>query len=110
MQNDSNLPVPQSTDKKKMLGAWGWLIASIVYVLSPFDLIPDIPLIGWVDDFFLLSAAVLNLVQTRFGETKALLARIANMLKWIMLVLAIIVILLVLLLGTVLLQICVKLE
>ena len=28
----------------------GVLIAALVYVISPIDLIPDIPIIGWLDD------------------------------------------------------------
>ena len=35
--------------------------AAVLYVLSPFDLLPDIPLIGWLDDgliaFLLLQLA-----------------------------------------------------
>ena len=39
---------------------WVWAILSIAYVLSPVDAIPDVPIIGWVDDFFVASVAGLN--------------------------------------------------
>ena len=35
--------------------AWVWIILALVYILSPYDLIPDfIPLRGWIDDFIVL--------------------------------------------------------
>ena len=31
---------------------WVWAALSAAYLLSPVDVIPDIPVVGWVDDFF----------------------------------------------------------
>ncbi len=39
------------------------LAISIVYVISPFDIIPDIPIIGWIDD-----AAIVALVYKFLGK------------------------------------------
>lgn len=51
--------------------------AAVLYVLSPFDLIPDIPLIGWLDDG--LIAYLLLQLATRLlppGLLAALQARV----------------------------------
>ena len=38
------------------------VIATVIYILSPVDLVPDIPILGYIDDITLLSVmiAVLN--------------------------------------------------
>ncbi|MFQ5633475.1 MAG: YkvA family protein, partial [bacterium] len=45
-------------------------IASLVYLISPFDLIPDFlfPIIGWADDLFIVFAAARNLLRAAPGE------------------------------------------
>jgi len=35
------------------------LILAIIYDISPIDIIPDIPVVGYVDDFFITAAAVI---------------------------------------------------
>ena len=33
------------------MAAWIWIILGIIYILSPYDLLPDfIPIRGWIDD------------------------------------------------------------
>ena len=34
-------------------GDWVWAALSVAYLFSPVDIIPDIPIVGWVDDFFI---------------------------------------------------------
>jgi hypothetical protein len=35
--------------------AWIWIILGVLYILSPYDLIPDfIPVRGWIDDLIVL--------------------------------------------------------
>jgi DnaJ-domain-containing protein 1 len=35
--------------------AWVWILLGIIYILSPYDLIPDfIPVRGWIDDLIVL--------------------------------------------------------
>lgn len=38
-------------------------VAALAYVFSPVDLVPDLPLIGWVDDLLVLSFGVPYLVR-----------------------------------------------
>ena len=42
---------------------WVLMFLSIAYLLSFVDIIPDIPIVGWVDDFFAITVAGLNLLQ-----------------------------------------------
>jgi len=43
---------------------WLILLASLVYLISPFDLLPDIlPLLGQADDLVLLVFLIYNLLQ-----------------------------------------------
>jgi uncharacterized membrane protein YkvA (DUF1232 family) len=35
-----------------------FVLAAVVYVISPVDLIPDVPIIGWLDDMGVMSLAV----------------------------------------------------
>lgn len=85
---------------KKRITAWIWFGASILYTVLPIDIIPDIPIIGWIDDLFLISSAGFNVLQQEFGVSNYHLANIARILKWIMLCLCILIFLLALLLGT----------
>jgi uncharacterized membrane protein YkvA (DUF1232 family) len=42
----------------------GPLVAAVVYVMSPVDIIPDlIPVLGWVDDILVLALALNRLLQ-----------------------------------------------
>lgn len=75
-------------------------ILSVVYAISPFDIIPDIPVIGWIDDFFVLTAAGLNLLEKTTGQTQHSLRSALKALKWTVVILGIIAVLLLALLGT----------
>ena len=79
-----------------------WVLAGLglVYAISPIDIIPDVPVIGWVDDFFVIAVTVLNLLEKEIGKVNQSLTTILKVLKWITLGLGIIAVLLVLLLGT----------
>ncbi len=73
-----------------------------VYAVSPLDVIPDIPIIGWIDDFFVLSAAILNLLEHTTGKTNYTLRSVLKVFKWAVMLLGIIIILLLVLIGTLL--------
>lgn len=46
--------------------AWIWIILGLLYVLSPYDLLPDfIPLRGWIDDVFVLFMLVRYVMRIR---------------------------------------------
>lgn len=79
---------------------WVWLGVALIYDISPIDIIPDLPIIGWIDDFFISTISILNFIQKLLGETNTRLANIFRLLKIIVIILAIIAILLLLLLGT----------
>ena len=74
-------------------GDWVWAALSVAYLFSPVDIIPDIPIVGWVDDFFITTTAGLNLLQ-------GYAAQLVKMIKWGIIILGVICIALVLLLGT----------
>jgi uncharacterized membrane protein YkvA (DUF1232 family) len=56
-------PQPKPVKKKSPKLAWAFLILAIIYTLSPIDIIPDAPLVGWIDDAIVDLLAVLNLVR-----------------------------------------------
>ena len=63
---------------------WGpWLIAGlgILYTASPFDLIPDIPFVGWIDDFFILSSSILYLLESQTGKISKPLLETVRLLR-----------------------------
>ena len=52
-------------------GRWrSWILSAlaVVYVLSPVDLVPDVPLVGWIDDLFVMLAAGLGVWRNLRGE------------------------------------------
>jgi uncharacterized membrane protein YkvA (DUF1232 family) len=93
------LPKEDIKEKKGDRNAWILAVLSIVYTLSPIDIIPDIPVIGWIDDFFVLATASLNLLEHTTGQTSYTLRQLLKRLKWIVAILGIIVVLLLLILG-----------
>ena len=54
--------------------------ASIIYDFLPADLIPDIPLLGWIDDVLVTSTAAINCVQQFTAEDKE---TAHNIMKWL---------------------------
>ncbi len=51
---------------------WIWIILALLYILSPYDLLPDfIPLRGWIDDLvvlILIVRYVMRLQKAKRGE------------------------------------------
>lgn len=88
-------------DEQKSHGnEWLWLVLAVAYMFSPIDIVPDIPVVGWVDDATALGVAGLNLLQGYLGQQAAGLASVVKMFKWLLIIFGSIAILLVLLLGT----------
>jgi uncharacterized membrane protein YkvA (DUF1232 family) len=56
---------------------------AILYDLSPIDLIPDIPVIGYFDDLLITAAASLNLLQKWLKNTSVVLAAALGFMKWL---------------------------
>lgn len=82
-------------DNKKQITSLVLAGLAVLYDLSPVDIIPDIPVVGWVDDFFITATAGLNLIQQYTSESMQWLSTIAKTLKWLTIVLGVIVVLLV---------------
>jgi len=50
----------EGENKLKKLKLWDWIkiVAAIIYIISPIDLVPDfIPVAGWLDDLAVLIVA-----------------------------------------------------
>lgn len=85
--------------QKSHIREWICTILSIVYIFSPLDILPDVPVVGWLDDFFIVATAVLNLIQGYTEDNNQSLSRLLRIFKWVLIVLGVICIVLVLLLG-----------
>lgn len=72
---------------------------ALLYDVSPVDIIPDIPVVGWIDDFIITATTGLNCIQQFTAESSQTLSTIAKTLKWIGIILGGIVILLLFLLA-----------
>lgn len=88
---------PQKSGSSVM--AWLFMGLALLYDVSPVDIIPDIPVIGWIDDFFITATATLNLVQKCAQGSMQWLAMIAKTLKWLIVIVGIIAVSLVALVG-----------
>lgn len=76
------------------------LILALVYGVSPVDIIPDMPVVGWADDFFIIAFAVLNMLQFSSDDNHPGLSRFAKWAKWLVALFGIAVIVWLLLIGT----------
>lgn len=94
---------PQTTasqeEKREKTKAVILTVLGALYAISPLDIIPDIPVIGWIDDFFVLSAAIVNLIEHFTGREHYILRQSLKYIKWVLVIIGIIVILILLLLG-----------
>ncbi len=81
------------------------LIGAIVYDFLPTDLVPDIPVIGWIDDFFVTSSALFNCIQQFSDDGNEILEKVMKWLKWTCLLLAVLIILVFLLLTATIISI-----
>lgn len=63
---------------------------AILYDLSPIDIIPDIPVIGYFDDLLITAAATLNLLQKWLQDTSVVLAAALCLMKWLVIFVGII--------------------
>ena len=89
-----------TTVQQRHTADWALMFLSVAYLLSPVDIIPDIPVVGWVDDFFIIIVAGLNLLQGYASEGHSGLAQLLKFIKRAVIILGVICILLILLLGT----------
>ena len=85
---DENKQLPTTT------GAWVLMALCLLYGISPVDIIPDIPVVGQIDDLIILASGGLNLAQRYMERAGSSLATIVKVVKWIVIALGAIVILL----------------
>lgn len=85
---DENKQLPSTT------GAWVIMALCLLYGISPVDIIPDIPVVGQIDDLIILASGTLNLVQRYMERADSSLTTIVKVTKWIVIALGAIVILL----------------
>lgn len=73
-----------------------WLIFGLclLYGISPVDIIPDVPIVGQIDDLIILASGTLNLAQRYMERADSSLTTIVKVTKWIVIALGAIVILL----------------
>lgn len=48
---------------------WFWIILAVIYLLSPYDIIPGLHLPGWIDDIFVLVLLLRYLAKLRSTGT-----------------------------------------
>lgn len=77
--------------KNKKFWAWIFFIAAIIYGASPIDLIPDMPVVGWIDDVALGTAAFTNLIQQYFFQKSDALNKLFQITKYILISIAVLV-------------------
>jgi len=63
---------------------------AILYDLSPIDIIPDVPVIGYVDDLVITAEATLNMRQKWLQDTNVVLAAALGLMKWLVIFVGII--------------------
>lgn len=92
--NQQHIPQLEQTPEEKKAKNKALLLTVLgaIYAISPFDIIPDIPVIGWIDDFFVVTAALLNLLEHYTGRTHYTLRRGLKIAKWVIVIVGIIVI------------------
>lgn len=91
----------KETDKVGRRSVWSWiiLVLAVIYGVSPVDIVPDVPFIGWVDDFFIILFAALNLLQFSTEGKNPVLSKLAKWIKWLVVLLGVVAVLLLLVFG-----------
>ena len=86
----SEVEVISQDSERSMVVPVVFLVLAILYDLSPIDIIPDIPVIGYVDDLIITAIATLNLLQKWFEDTSGMLAAALGLMKWLVIFVGII--------------------
>lgn len=87
--------------KGRLKEKWAWVLVvlAVVYGVSPVDILPDVPGVGWIDDIVFLVVTIANLIQQKTADTNPILSKTMKTVKWILLLFGILVVLLIMLLG-----------
>ena len=98
----NNINKENNVEESQSKKVWSWiiLIAAIIYGVSPVDLIPDVPVVGWIDDVTIVTAALTNFIQQQFFQTNNSLNKLFKIAKWILISIAVLIILVAVLIIT----------
>lgn len=86
---------------EQLKGKWAWVLVvlAVIYGISPVDILPDVPGVGWVDDIVFLVVTIANLIQQKSVNRNPSLSKMMKTVKWILLLFGILVVFLIMLLG-----------
>ena len=73
------------------IGAWVIMTLCLLYGISPVDIIPDIPIVGQIDDLIILVSGGLNLLQHYMERNDSSLTSIVKVIKRIVIALGAII-------------------
>ena len=73
-------------------GAWVLMALSVLYFISPVDIIPDVPVVGQIDDLIIAATGSLNLLQKYLERWDSEFSTVVKIIKWILIFIGIIVI------------------
>ena len=90
VNESSEVEVISQVPERSLVMPVVFLVLAILYDLSPIDIIPDIPVIGYVDDLIITAIATLNLMQKWFEDTSGILAAALGFMKWLVVLIGII--------------------
>ena len=79
----SEVQVISQDSERSMVVPVVFLVLAILYDLSPIDIIPDIPVVGYFDDLIITAIATLNFLQKWFEDTSGTLAAALGFMKWL---------------------------
>ena len=91
-------------EKGRSFWPYVMLGAAVLYAVSPIDLIPDVPVVGWIDDISLLLVTSLNVIEKNIAEANSRLQRMIHVLKWSFIVLGVLLTLILGLFGVALVK------
>jgi len=87
-------------NNKKKFWSYIFLIVAMIYGAIPTDIIPDIPIIGWIDDAVIGTAALTNFIQQQFFQTNESVNKLLKIIKFILIGLAVLITLIIILIIT----------
>lgn len=59
------------------------LLLALIYDIMPFDFMPDVPVVGWVDDLLITAAAMVNFVEKTILHKQQALQSAVWKIKWV---------------------------
>ncbi len=88
----------------RKVASWILMVLAIIYDLLPVDLVPDIPFLGWIDDFLITLVAVINLIQNNKEDISPKQSKIMRIIKWGLAIFTVVVVLILILFAALLIK------